>query len=59
MADKWWKEAVVYEIYCKSFCDSDGDGIGGSLGSLIGGVTQTMASAAGEIIFDFLNDDRY
>jgi len=28
MADKWWKKAVVYEIYCKSFCDSDGDGIG-------------------------------
>ena len=28
MADKWWKEAVVYEIYCKSFCDSDADGIG-------------------------------
>ncbi len=25
---KWWQEAVVYEIYCKSFCDSDGDGIG-------------------------------
>lgn len=24
----WWKEAVVYEIYCKSFCDSNGDGIG-------------------------------
>ena len=24
----WWKEAVVYEIYCRSFCDSDGDGIG-------------------------------
>ncbi|MBQ9069739.1 MAG: alpha-glucosidase [Clostridia bacterium] len=28
MARKWWKEAVVYEIYCKSFCDSNGDGIG-------------------------------
>lgn len=28
MEKKWWKEAVVYEIYCKSFCDSDGDGIG-------------------------------
>ncbi|MBE6718569.1 MAG: alpha-glucosidase [Ruminococcaceae bacterium] len=28
MADKWWKKAVVYEIYCKSFYDSDGDGIG-------------------------------
>ena len=24
----WWKDAVVYEIYCKSFCDSNGDGIG-------------------------------
>ena len=28
MEKKWWKEAVVYEIYCKSFCDSNGDGIG-------------------------------
>ena len=28
MDKKWWKEAVVYEIYCKSFCDSDGDGLG-------------------------------
>lgn len=28
MERKWWKEAVVYEIYCKSFCDSNGDGIG-------------------------------
>ncbi len=28
MSKQWWKEAVVYEIYCKSFCDSDGDGIG-------------------------------
>ena len=28
MKKKWWHEAVVYEIYCKSFCDSNGDGIG-------------------------------
>ena len=28
MSDKWWKKAVVYEIYCKSFADSNGDGIG-------------------------------
>ena len=28
MEKKWWQEAVVYEIYCKSFCDSNGDGIG-------------------------------
>lgn len=24
----WWKEAVVYQIYPASFCDSNGDGIG-------------------------------
>lgn len=25
---KWWKEGVAYQIYPKSFCDSNGDGIG-------------------------------
>lgn len=25
---QWWKEAVVYQIYTKSFYDTDGDGIG-------------------------------
>ncbi len=24
----WWKESVVYQIYPKSFCDGNGDGIG-------------------------------
>ena len=26
--EAWWKKRVVYQIYPKSFCDSNGDGIG-------------------------------
>ena len=28
MKQTWWKESVVYQIYPRSFCDSNGDGIG-------------------------------
>lgn len=28
MDRKWWKEAIVYQIYTRSFYDSNGDGIG-------------------------------
>ena len=28
MEKRWWKESVVYQIYPRSFCDSNGDGIG-------------------------------
>lgn len=28
MEKNWWKESVVYQIYPRSFCDSNGDGVG-------------------------------
>ena len=28
MAENWWDEAVIYEVYVRSFADSNGDGVG-------------------------------
>ena len=36
MEKRWWQEAVVYQIYCKSFCDTNGDGIGDLQGLILG-----------------------
>ena len=28
MKSPWWKQGVIYQIYVRSFADSNGDGIG-------------------------------
>jgi alpha-glucosidase len=42
MSVHWWRNAVIYQVYPKSFLDTDGDGVGN-----IAGVTARLDYLAG------------
>jgi alpha-glucosidase len=48
MRDAWWRDAVVYQIYPRSFADSDGDGIG-DLAGITARLERVVALGAGAI----------
>jgi oligo-1,6-glucosidase len=57
---KWWKEAVVYQIYPRSFADSNGDGIG-DLNGITARMEYLKSLGAGMVwlspVFGSPNDD--
>ncbi len=57
---EWWKEAVFYQIYPRSFKDSNGDGIG-DLGGIIEKLDYLIALGVDAIwlspVYDSPNDD--
>jgi oligo-1,6-glucosidase len=60
IAPKWWKEAVFYQIYPRSFQDSNGDGIG-DLGGIISRLDYLQGLGVDALwlspIYDSPNDD--
>ncbi|BCY08433.1 glycoside hydrolase family 13 protein [Actinoplanes sp. L3-i22] len=42
MNDEWWRDAVIYQVYVRSFADANGDGVGD-----LAGVRQRLPHLAG------------
>ena len=43
MEKKWWHHLTAYQIYTRSFCDSNGDGIGDFQGIMLTGAVVVAA----------------
>ena len=54
MKKKWWHDAVIYQIYPKSFLDSNGDGIG-DLKGIISKLDYLVTGDVVGLLGDFLD----
>ena len=43
--EPWWRSAVIYQVYIRSFADGNGDGIG-DIAGLRGAPSRTSPSSA-------------
>ena len=52
MKREWWHSLTVYQIYTRSFCDSNGDGIG-DFGGILQKLDYLQELGVGAICFAF------
>jgi len=56
MTEKWWHDKIAYQIYPKSFLDSNGDGIGDLRGIISKAIKMVIRKKTGYNIDIQLNE---